>query len=308
MSLDIRRSIPGLLAIGLLVGSSEAGLTAPALAEMTVGPATIARRTPTPASYYDYVVVETEEVAPTPAPELAATPVTEAIAPTPAPELAAAPESTSPVTSEPITITATAPELALPTIPISPTPTIAATNSRTTRSTPTQPAFMEQEPPGYQAAPAASSAPTLTSQNFSPGRATQSGSSYVGIAGNIGISGNSSDLGRASFGIISKVGILRTVSVRPTVLINQAATILLPATYDFTPQDLANVGFTPAPYLGGGLAIATGSDTRVGGLLTGGLDVPLSRELTATASFNLGFLRNTDIGIYLGVGYNFRGF
>jgi hypothetical protein len=35
------------------------------------------------------------------------------------------------------------------------------------------------------------------------------------------------------------------------------------------------------------------------------VDVPLSREFTATAGLNVGFLDQTDVGLVLGVGYNF---
>ncbi|MBR8839084.1 MAG: hypothetical protein DSM106950_35065 [Stigonema ocellatum SAG 48.90 = DSM 106950] len=59
------------------------------------------------------------------------------------------------------------------------------------------------------------------------------------------------------------------------------------------------------PYIGGGAAIATNQDSSVGFLVTGGVDVRLSPELTATAGVNAGFLDKTNVGLMLGIGYNF---
>jgi hypothetical protein len=150
--------------------------------------------------------------------------------------------------------------------------------------------------------------PALIAQDIDPGRATRSGSSYVGFGGNIGLTGGSSDLGRGSFAVISKIGLTNVLSFRPAVFINQDTTINLPLTFDYSRRDPADLGFTIAPYFGGGIAISTGQDSRVGPLLTAGVDVPISRELTATAGLNLAFLRNTDLGLFIGIGYNFAGF
>jgi hypothetical protein len=42
-------------------------------------------------------------------------------------------------------------------------------------------------------------------------------------------------------------------------------------------------------------------------LLSGGVDVPLNTNLTATAGVNAAFLDQTDVGLIIGVGYNFNG-
>jgi hypothetical protein len=60
--------------------------------------------------------------------------------------------------------------------------------------------------------------------------------------------------------------------------------------------------------LGVGAAIRTGDDAEAAFLLTGGVDVPLNNQLTATAAVNAGFFNRTDVGLLLGVGYNFSGF
>jgi hypothetical protein len=40
-------------------------------------------------------------------------------------------------------------------------------------------------------------------------------------------------------------------------------------------------------------------------LLSGGVDVPIANQLTANAGVNVSFLDDTNIGLLLGVGYNF---
>ncbi|MCY7407124.1 MAG: hypothetical protein LH631_07030 [Alkalinema sp. CAN_BIN05] len=142
----------------------------------------------------------------------------------------------------------------------------------------------------------------------SPGRSTQSGSSYVGIGGNIGIGSGDTALGRGSFAVISKIGLTRNFSVRPSVLFGNSTTILVPLTYDFNFGEgpTGDFGFRAAPYLGAGVAISTGNGSNVGLLLTGGIDVPLSSQFTATAAVNASLSGNTAVGILVGVGYNFR--
>ncbi|HEY9674073.1 MAG TPA: hypothetical protein V6D11_21725, partial [Waterburya sp.] len=66
--------------------------------------------------------------------------------------------------------------------------------------------------------------------DVSPGRATRSGSSYIGIGGNIGLGTGDTALGEGSFAVISKIGLTRYFSVRPTVFIDDDPTILIPLT------------------------------------------------------------------------------
>ncbi|MBD2022037.1 hypothetical protein H6F43_17810 [Leptolyngbya sp. FACHB-36] len=152
--------------------------------------------------------------------------------------------------------------------------------------------------------------PSSPETTVSPGRATRSGSSYVGIGGNIGIGDGDTALGEGSFAVISKIGLTRSFSVRPSFLIDDDVTILLPLTYDFSfgAGPTADLGFSAAPYVGIGAAISTGDDSGVDLLLTGGIDVPLSSQFTATASVNASVTGNPAVGIFLGIGYNFAGF
>jgi hypothetical protein len=137
-----------------------------------------------------------------------------------------------------------------------------------------------------------------------PGRRTRSGSSYIGIGGNIGLTGDS-PVGDGAFAVFSKIGLTRSFSARPSAVINDDAVFLIPATIDFSGDEVPEAGFRVAPYLGGGVAISTEDDGDFGGLITGGLDVPISSQFTANTSANVTFMDDTDLGLQVGVGYNF---
>lgn len=154
-------------------------------------------------------------------------------------------------------------------------------------------------------------APTVAQADIDLGRPTRGGRSYIGVAANIGFSGSDSALGDGNFAVISKVGVTNTLSVRPSVVLGDNTTILVPITYDFNFQQVADPFSEPlpiAPYIGAGAAFKTGDDSEIGLLISGGIDVPLTSQFTATAAVNAGFFNTTDIGLLLGVGYNFSGF
>src|SRR6476469_30473 len=141
-----------------------------------------------------------------------------------------------------------------------------------------------------------------------PGRANRSGHSYIGIGGNLGFGGDSA-LGDSSFAIISKIGLTNNFSVRPSVLFRDNLTVLVPVTYDFVSQEAVEVSddfvITAAPYAGAGVAFSTGDNSNFGFLISGGVDVPLSRNFTATAGLNVGFLDGAEVGLLVGGGYTF---
>ncbi len=140
------------------------------------------------------------------------------------------------------------------------------------------------------------------------GRATRGGRSYIGVAGNIGLTGGDTALSEGNFTVISKLGLTNSISVRPSVLFGDDTVFLVPLTYDFTPRAAGSVGqrtLSIAPYLGAGVAIEANLDTDFGLLLTGGVDVPLGTRFTLTGAVNAAFMDQTDVGLLLGVGYNF---
>ncbi|MFB2971798.1 hypothetical protein ACE1CD_22780 [Aerosakkonema sp. BLCC-F183] len=137
-----------------------------------------------------------------------------------------------------------------------------------------------------------------------PGRATRSGSSYLGVGGNLGLTGDTA-LGDSGFTIFSKIGLTRVFSVRPSVVIGDDTDFIIPVTYDFPVQAEPFQRINFAPYVGAGVIISTDGDSNLGFALTGGVDVPISNQFTATAAVTAGFIDTTDLGIMLGIGYNF---
>jgi hypothetical protein len=204
------------------------------------------------------------------------------------------------------------PDVIVPSTPTTPSPTPGTFTPATPSPTP------ESSPPGtFTPTTPTPTAPMDTTPRISPGtrtitpgRATSSGSSYFGVGGNIGLGDGDTAIGEGSFAILSKIGLTRNFSVRPSALFGDNVTILLPVTYDFRFGEgpTGELGFTAAPFLGVGAAISTGDDTSVDLLLTGGIDVPLGSQFTATASVNASVTGNAAVGLLLGVGYNFSGF
>ncbi|WP_396019803.1 MULTISPECIES: hypothetical protein [Nostocaceae] len=141
------------------------------------------------------------------------------------------------------------------------------------------------------------------------GRRTRGGRSYIGVGANIGLSGGETSLGDGNFAVLSKVGFTNAFSIRPSAIFGDNTTILIPVTYDFSlQQDEFTEPLPIAPYVGVGAAINTGDNSQVAFLVSGGIDVPLNAQFTATASVNAGFFDQTDVGLLVGVGYNFNGF
>ena len=136
-----------------------------------------------------------------------------------------------------------------------------------------------------------------------PGRATRGVSSYIGVGGNIGLGGDSA-LAEGNFAVFSKIGLTRNISVRPSAVIGGDPIVLVPITFDLSQRGTGQ-GFNIAPYVGAGVAIETSDDANVGFLLSGGVDVPLARRFTLTGSVNAAFLDETDVGLMLGIGFNF---
>ncbi|MEI1372995.1 hypothetical protein PQG02_30070 [Nostoc sp. UHCC 0926] len=182
-----------------------------------------------------------------------------------------------------------------------PIPGTVATSSATLTSEFVQPTSQTTAQP---------SAPKVAQSDIDLGRTNRGGSSYIGVAANIGLSGGDSSLGDGNFAVVSKIGLTNSISVRPSAVFGDNTTILLPITYDFTfkSADAFSEPLAIAPYVGVGGAYKTGDDSQFAFLVTGGIDVPLTPQFTATAAVNAGFFDKTDVGLLLGIGYNFTGF
>ncbi|MEH2106571.1 hypothetical protein [Nostoc sp.] len=228
------------------------------------------------------------------------------------PELDTASQNFSTETTETFTVTNLTKVQQLPNTAIqenasvtpTPIPGTVATSSATLTSEFVQPTSQITSQPTSQP-----SAPRVAQSDIDLGRTTRGGSSYVGVAANIGLNGGDSSLGDGNFAVVSKIGLTNSISVRPSAVFGDNTTVLVPITYDFTfkSADAFSEPLPIAPYVGVGAAYKTGDDSKFAFLASAGVDVPLTPQFTATAAINAGFFDQTDIGLLLGVGYNFSG-
>ena len=128
---------------------------------------------------------------------------------------------------------------------------------------------------------------------------------FIGIGGDLG---TTDDL---SFAVISKLAVSRQVAIRPSVLIGEDFAVLVPVTYEFSRFNTSAGRVQFLPYAGVGASYIDSDDSsELGLLLSGGVDIPISRRFTANAQANYAgiFSDSENLGVTLGVGYNFGGF
>lgn len=126
--------------------------------------------------------------------------------------------------------------------------------------------------------------------------------SYIGIGGNIGLSGDETAIGDTGFTIVTRTRIIDYLSLRGSVIFSGETTSATALTGEIP---LTNrVGDIVAiPFLGGGISLA---DSDVNPLISTGVDVPLSKDFTVTNRVNVSFGSDeTDVGLLIGVGYNY---
>ena len=135
-----------------------------------------------------------------------------------------------------------------------------------------------------------------------------------GVAGSSNFIGIGADFGTTddiSFAVMSKLAFNDQIAVRPSVLIGDGFAVLVPVTYEFNRFSTDVQGFQLRPYAGVGASyVDSDDDDSFGLLLSGGVDVPLSRRFTANAQANFAgvFSDESNFGVTVGVGYNFDGF
>jgi hypothetical protein len=132
--------------------------------------------------------------------------------------------------------------------------------------------------------------------------------SYLGIGGALGLGGNTTALGAGGLAILSKVKSTNNLSLHDATVIfgNGAATTMIILTADFPIH--GNSGETIiSPFIGGGTMLRYDRGLYLSPAISGGIDIPLSKDFTGTLRLNAGFPsnRNADIGILVGAGYSF---
>jgi hypothetical protein len=131
---------------------------------------------------------------------------------------------------------------------------------------------------------------------------------HVGAGGNIGVSGEDTGLSEGGLAIMTRNDLNDVLSIRGTTVFGNTRTDnAIALTVNF-PIRSTSGEVQLIPYAGGGLLISSKSlfnDVIVRGLVTGGIDVPLSRRFTITTAVNVGFTDTTNVGVRLGVMYGF---
>jgi hypothetical protein len=131
---------------------------------------------------------------------------------------------------------------------------------------------------------------------------------YIGISGTIGVSGAGEGLSHGGITIIQNRELSNSLSVRSSNIFGgdkNDSTVALTVNF---PVKTSSGQVKLVPFIGGGILLRSKfnfEDINVRGLVTGGIDVPLSRRFTATTAVNFGLFQETEVGVQLGVAYNF---
>jgi succinyl-CoA synthetase beta subunit len=131
---------------------------------------------------------------------------------------------------------------------------------------------------------------------------------YIGITGNIGVTGSGEGLSQGGITIIRKNDLNDSLSIRGiNVFGGEKNDSTFALTVNF-PVKTSSGEVKLVPFIGGGMLLRSKSlfeDVTVRGLVTAGIDIPLSRKFTATSVLNVGLFQQTEVGVQLGVAYNF---
>lgn len=144
-------------------------------------------------------------------------------------------------------------------------------------------------------------------QQPEPERQVRSNNGYIGIGGSIGLSGDKTALGSGGLAILSKNRITDNLSLHSTTVVfgSRTAVSTYALTFGIPIKDKSSGQVFVFPFVGGGVIVR--GDFNIDGLVASGVDVPISQDLTATAQLNVGFPDgNTDVGLQIGIGYDFR--
>ena len=148
---------------------------------------------------------------------------------------------------------------------------------------------------------AAESAPTA-------GNIGYQNNGYVGIGSAIGLGGNTTALGTGGVPILSKVRFSDSFSLHDATILfgGGAATSMVIVSADFPIRnDAGQTVFSP--FIGGGAMLRYNQGLSISPAISGGVDIPISKNFTGTVRLNAGFPehRQADVGFLVGIGYNF---
>jgi hypothetical protein len=152
--------------------------------------------------------------------------------------------------------------------------------------------------------------PTVGQLNAAPssGHRPRQLRNYIGIGGSLGVSGARTGLSEGGAALITKNDLNDSLSIRGVSVFGSHRTDnTIALTVNFPVRSRSGkVQFVP--FAGGGVLLSSKynfDDFIVRGLVTGGVDIPVSRRLAATTAVNVGFTDEPNIGVQLGIAYNF---
>jgi hypothetical protein len=154
--------------------------------------------------------------------------------------------------------------------------------------------------PPVAAAESVPAAPTSGYQN----------NGYIGIGSAIGLSGNTTALGTGGIVILTKVRFSDRLSLHDATILfgGGVPTSMIIVSADFPIRNDAGQTIV-SPFIGGGAMLRDDRGLSISPAISGGIDLPISKNFTGTIRLNAGFPsnRDADVGILAGVGYNFGG-
>jgi hypothetical protein len=155
-----------------------------------------------------------------------------------------------------------------------------------------------------------SESPQNTPQDEKPQQVPPpSAKSYIGIGGTIGLSGSNTALGTGGLAILSRNVLNDLLSIHSNNVVFGSA---IPSssnalTLNFPIRDSTTQEIMISPFLGAGLQLRNIDGLYISPLAVGGVDIPLNKSLTGTIRLEAAFPNtgNTDMGVSIGLGYNF---
>jgi hypothetical protein len=139
---------------------------------------------------------------------------------------------------------------------------------------------------------------------------------YIGIGSAIpvqegyanGLNGNTTALGTGGIVILTKVRFSDRLSLHDATILfgGGVPTSMIIVSADFPIRNDAGQTII-SPFIGGGAMLRYDRGLSISPAISGGIDLPISKNFTGTVRLNAGFPnnRNADVGILAGVGYNF---
>jgi hypothetical protein len=156
---------------------------------------------------------------------------------------------------------------------------------------------------------AAVSGSAATAQSVPPTASVSTqNNGYIGIGSAIGLGGNTTALGTGGIAILTKVRFSDNLSLHDATVLfgGGAATSMIIVSADFPIRNDAGQTII-SPFIGAGAMLRYAEGLYISPAISGGIDLPLSKDFTGTVRINAGFPNNrpADVGILIGAGYNF---